>query len=280
MLVATICSALLLLVPEVIAPAPEGDFRFTDVHIWRYSEGRGERIPAFSAALENRTGKEWTEARFRVHALCAEGERVYDLKLANVRRGAQKVNETIFNSIGVLAACEEKEVRVEFAGGTPAAPASYVVLGFAQEFQGSGWTTALEGILDHRRPTQYRSTTHPTYWRDGGDKLLERGGAEPVAFFRFRVEPGEFGLAGFTLSHDDQDSGLLARFLRFYLLDAGKTTYLGVFRLFHGQGAEAGVRMEFDDDAYEQLRSMPGLAGLEKGRAYRPMLQGTFTLGK
>lgn len=282
-MVATTFSLLFLLstVPELVAPAPEGDFRFSGVNIWRYSEARGERIPALSAALDNRTGRDWTDAHFRVHAYCPEGERSYELRLRDVHAGKQMVNETVFEAIGVVAACDERDVKIEFLGGAASTQPTYVVLGFAEEFKDSGWTAALEGILDHRRPNQFRSTTHSTYWRDGGEKLFERGGPEPVAFYSFRVDPGEFGLAGFTLSRDPQDTGPLARFLRFYMLEPGKATYLGVFRVFQGQGSEAGVRIESDDAAFERLQS-ERVSSLEvvRGKAYKPLVQGSFTLGK
>ena len=50
-----------------------GGFVFEDVHAWKWNEGRQESIPALSATLDNRTGKDWSEARFAVKVACASG---------------------------------------------------------------------------------------------------------------------------------------------------------------------------------------------------------------
>lgn len=266
---------------NLVVPVPEGEFRFSDVHVWKYSEARGERIPAFSAEIENTTGWDWNDVRLRVRAVCGDGERAYEVHLARLRAGRQTVQETAFDAIGVVKPCDERAVQIELAGGTRAEAATFVIVGFAQEFKGSGWTTSLEGILDHRRPTEYRSATNPVYWRDGGEKLFEVAGAEPVAYYSFRVQPGEFGLAGFTLTREAHDTGPLARFLRLYMLDPGSATYLGTFRLFRGEGAEVGVRIEFDEAAYQRL-SARGVnhMRIERGKPYKPLVPSSFTIGE
>jgi hypothetical protein len=260
------CSRLLVLVAalvraDVIVTTPDaGEFRFHDLEIWRYSEARGERIPALSADLDNLTGKDWAEAMFRVIADCESESRSYTVRLANLAPGHQRVAETAFDAIGVVAPCDARDVRIEFVGGKPPAiedTPTYVVLGFALETSPDHWTTELDGILDYRRPTQFRSSTRPACWQDGGQRLFERDGPEPVAFYSIRVDPGELGLAGFTLTCDPNDPGLLARFLRYYLVPPGKAAYLGVFRVFHGAGNEVGVRMEFDETAFEELSKRP-----------------------
>lgn len=278
----TFSAILMMLAPApLVVPAPQGEFRFSGVQVWRYSAPRGERIPAFSGELDNQTGRDWSDATFRINAVCADGKRTYDIRLKDVGAGRQNVNQTVYDSIGAVQACDERDVSIEFVGGTPGSQPAYVVLGFAQEFKDSGWTTALEGIIDHRRPTQFRSTTHAVYWRDGGEKLFEVGGPDPVAFYSFRVDPGEFGLAGFTLSRDPQDTGVLSRFLRLYMLEAGTATYFGVFRVFNGRGSEAGVRIEFDERAYERLAAgRVNQLPVVKGKPYQPLVQGSVTLAK
>ena len=66
--------------------APDGGFQFEQVRAWKWNEGRQENIPALAATLDNRTGKDWAEARFRVRIACsAGGERAYEVKLRRSR---------------------------------------------------------------------------------------------------------------------------------------------------------------------------------------------------
>ena len=268
---------------DLVVPAPGGEFRLTNVAIWKYVKARDEKIPALWATIHNRTGNDWSSATFQVRAPCPDGgERSYRINLKNLPLGPTEVGETAFDSIGVVGSCDESKVEIEFRGGVPAAPVAYVVIGFAWE-SGGHWSTGLEAILDHRQPAASLSRTSRITWRDGGSLLLERGGPDPVAFYAFRVDPGNFGLAGFSLSPAADDTGPLNRFLRFYQLPEGKAAYLGVFRVFKGNGSEVGVRYELDPAGLQALRSREGgihgreLVLVEPGR---PLNHTTTTLDK
>jgi hypothetical protein len=210
--------------------APAG-FQFEQVHAWKWNEGRQENIPALSAVIANRTGKDYAEARFRVHVDCsAGGERSYELKLRDVLLGLREVNVTAYDAIGKVAFCEGP-ARVEFLGGTEYAPdrrPSYIVFGFSLE-QGGGVSTVLEGILDHRR-SESSTTTRRIYWQDGGQKLESLSNPD-TAYYSFRVDPGDIGIAGFLLDRNPNSTGPVDRFLRFFHVEPGQVAFPGVFRI-------------------------------------------------
>lgn len=262
-------------------PAPGGSFVFTEVQAFRWSDGRQAEIPAFSARLENRTGEDWEVARFRVTAHCGTGERAYDIALRNLDPEPRPVEFTAYDAIGALTACKPDSVSIAFLDGQPLAPerrSSYLVFGFTAENPDGTFQTALAGILDHRRPHDGLSTTRPIYWHDGGALLLELPGDPPRAFYAFRVDPGELGIAGFLESRAGSVPSSTGRFLRFIDIPPGKAVYAGTFLLRRDPSGAATLTLE---PAPEFLARFPIVKGrpLVPGLLSKAGIQGAFTNG-
>ena len=262
-------------------PAPGGSFVFTDAKAFRWSEGRQEEIPAFSATVENQTGEDWEEARFLIRAHCGTAERSYEVTLHNLDPEPKRVEETAYSAIGVIAACKPDSLDIQFLSGKklPAErKSSYLVFGFTTEALDGSFQTSLEGIMDHRRSAGGPSTTTPLYWRDGGAKLLESPGTPPRAFYAFRVEPGEMGLAGFLRTRQESGLGPTERFLRFLDVPPGKAVYAGTFLLRQEDSGTVSVTLEFAPQMLEQLKTVKGRE-VVAGRLSKPKVQGSFTVG-
>jgi hypothetical protein len=232
-----------------------GGFSFSSVEAWKQTGGAETRIPALSAVLDNRTGKDWSEAQFTVTVACeAGGARSYDIRLRNIVPGRQAVRETAFDAIGVVEPCDGP-ARVEFIGGTgmpDQARPSFAVLGFSIEHDGGPPAADLEGILDYRRRADGRAVTRPVYWSEGGFSIALPEWPS-LRWYVLRVAPGDLGLSGFLLNRDPQSTGPLQRFLRTYRIPPGEAALLGIFRLYRGTRAETGVRIESGAGALKAL---------------------------
>jgi hypothetical protein len=210
---------------------------FLEVSAWKYVEGRGEWIPAFRATVSNSSGIDWSEARLRVRSRCADGETAYEVKARNLLVGRQTVEVVLYDGPVRAAACDGP-VEVEWLEGI-AIPEdqrpAFILLGFRLEDAGGNVNTHLEGIIEHRRRSDVDLETERLYWSDGGEKIhLEQ--PRDFEVYCFRVRPGEMGIAGFLLSRDAQSEGPLTRFLRFFDLQPGKESWLGVFSVNLGPG--------------------------------------------
>lgn len=130
----------------------QGVFAFSGVQPRRWSEGRQERSPAFSAVLDNRSGQDLAEGRFLVRVHCAEGgTRAYTIVLRDLLRGPQGVEVTAYNSIGAVQACDGA-VEVMSLGATPydaAASPAFALFGCSVQEGGGARSSDLEGILDY-----------------------------------------------------------------------------------------------------------------------------------
>lgn len=244
-----------------------GDFVFTGVRAWKWSEGRQEDIPALSATLDNRTGKDWSEVEFRVKVACSGGgESSYGIVLRSLAPGRREVRETAFDAIGSVRPCDGS-AAVEFVRGVEMPESqrpAYVVLGFAMEHADGAPTTELEGILDYRHRSDSDVQTRPVYWDEGGFSfaLPER---PDLRWYVFRVEPGNLGLAGFLLNRDPQSTGPLSRFMRIYPVAPGSAALLGVFRIHRGTRSEVGVTLESAAELEAAIRE------IVSGRLSRPL---------
>jgi hypothetical protein len=221
-------------------------FRFDAVQPWRWSEGRQEMIPSLSATLHNLSGDDWAEARFRVTVACSQGgTRSYTVLLRDILLGSQTVQATAFDAIGSLEACAG-EPSVEFLNGRKyddASRPSYILLGFSYQEDDGPVSSDLAGILDYRRHSDSGQETHPHFLQDHGRRFTLP--AYPgAAFYSFRVEPGVLGLAGFLLKPADPASSPLSRFLRFFPVQPGTVSYLGIFRLRRGPGRLYSVTID------------------------------------
>lgn len=225
-------------------------FRFDAVQPWRWSDGRQEKIPALSATIENLSGDDWAEARFRVTVACRQGgTRSYTVLLRDILLGSQSVQATAFDAIGNVEACDG-EPSVEFLEGRKyddASRPSYILFGFSYQVEDGPVSGDLAGILDYRRHSDSDQETHPHFLKDHGRRFTLP--AYPgTAFYSFRVEPGTVGLAGFLLKSGDPASSPLSRFLRFFPVQPGTVSYLGIYRLRRGPGRLHSVTIDASAD--------------------------------
>lgn len=233
----------------LLAAAPV--FRFENVQPWRFSEGRQENIPALSATLDNLSGDDWAEARFRVTVACrAGGSRQYSVLLRDLLLGPQHVEATAFDAIGNVEACDGA-ASVDFLDGRrydDASRPSYAVFGFSYQAGDDPASGGLAGILDYRRRSDSGQETHPHFLADHGRRFTLP--AYPGAtFYAFRVEPGTLGLSGFLLRPGDPSSSPLSRFLRFFPVQPGAAAFLGIFHLHRGPGRLHSVTIDAAPDA-------------------------------
>ncbi|MBI4893974.1 MAG: hypothetical protein HY821_25375 [Acidobacteria bacterium] len=209
-------------------------FQFENVQPWRFSEGRQENIPALSATLVNLSGDDWADARFRVSVQCAAGgERHYTVLLHDILLGSQSVRATAFDAIGEVQPCPGS-ASIEFLDGRPydeSRRPAFVLFGFSYQPDGQPLSTDLAGILDYRRHSDHEQETHPHLIENHG-RRFQLPDFPNTAFYLLRLEPGQFGFAGFLLpTPSGQPRNPLSRFLRTYNLKAGTISYLGIFRL-------------------------------------------------
>jgi hypothetical protein len=211
----------------------QAGFVFSGIQPWRWSEGRGEYIPALSAVLDNSTGQDFATARFLVRVHCQQGGvREYPVLLRDVLMGRQQVEYTAYDSIGSVSWCPgpAEIVPVEAVPYPEQERPAFVVFGFRRRSGGERVPSALEGILDYRHPSDSQQSIELRSWRRYGARL-ELPDCPLTNFYLIRVPSGRFGLAGFVLESSPEPRSPLTRFLRFYDLPPGKATFLGVFEL-------------------------------------------------
>jgi hypothetical protein len=242
---------------DIAVPAGGGTFLFRDVKAWRYSEARQEMVPELAAQLENETGQEWREAIFRVKVPCPENQQQsFVVKLNGVKTGAHEIRSTAFEAIGRIAACEPDTIGIEFLGGsrtTVDASASYVVLGFCRREGDRPPSLALEGIYETRSTSEINRPTRPIFLSEGGEALGERPGDEPMAYYAFRVEPGEVGLSGFLPSSTTPP---LENFIRWYTVPPGKAVFVGSFEMSRTASGVFSVIVSRDPAGFQWVKSM------------------------
>lgn len=244
-----------MIFPAIAALLLQPGLVFTGVKAWRWSEGRGEFIPALSAAAENRSGLDFASVRVLVRVRCAAGgTREYRVTLRDILLGEQKVEATAWDAIGTASYCEGEaeaiaEETVPFpAGERPA----FAVFGFSARTPDGAVSTDLEGILDFRSGAGAPQSLDLRPWRRHGARftLPETPG---TAFYVIRVPPGRLGLAGFVLEPSAEPKSPVSRFLRFYELPPGEARWLGVFRLELEGPGKAALTMEPSAELAERL---------------------------
>lgn len=261
MWVAKTCSLLLLTgaaatASDMSVPAAGGTFVFRDVKAWRYSDVRQEIIPELAATLENNTGLEWREARFRVSVTCPRRERQsFVVKLNAVEIGAQAIRATAYDAIGQVAPCETAPIAVEFLQGEEipvAETPSYVIVGFSYRGGDGPASGLLDGITILRRPAEVPLPCSPVLLRDRGEALGRRPGSEDLAYYAFRVEPGELALSGFLHGSEIPP---LEKFQRWYTVPPGKAVFLGAFEMSRSSAGAPLVVVSKDLWGYQWLRA-------------------------
>jgi hypothetical protein len=262
----------LLLAAAAVATAADitvqtdvGAFVFRDAKAWRFSEGRQEMIPELAATLDNRTGLDWQELIFQVDVPCPQSpQQSFPVKLIGVEPGSRAVRVTAFDAIGRVAYCESSGLNITFLGGAKApanAVPSYLVLGFSYRAGDAPPSLQLDGIYDTRRAGDSQGPTRPVFWRDGGETLGERGTAERIAYYAFRVEPGDLGLSGFLRSRENPT---LEHYLRWFTVPPGKAVFAGTFEVEHSTAGLLSVIASRDPAGFEWLKaSHPEIRGRE-----------------
>lgn len=222
-----------MIVPAVAALVLQQGLVFSDVKAWRWSEGRGEFIPALSASADNRSGEDFETVRVLVRVRCTGGgTRQYRVTLRDVLLGVQQVEATAYDAIGAVPYCDGHaeavaEETVPYpAGRRPA----FAVFGFSARTPDGAVSTSLEGILDYRSDPGSPQGLDLRTWRRQGARFALPEFPE-TAFYMIRVPPGRLGLAGFVLEPSTEPKSPLSRFLRFYEIPPGEARWLGVFRL-------------------------------------------------
>lgn len=229
----------------ILALLFQSGISFSDVRPWRWSEGRGEYIPALSAHVDNRTGQDFASARLRVRIRCRDGEvREYSVLAREILMGQQRVEVTAFDSIGAVSWCDgAAEVEpVELIPYPAETRPGFIVFGFSWSGPDQAVSTDLVGVLDYRRQSDVQQAIDMRTWNRHGARF-EIDGVPETAFYLVRVPPGRMGLAGFVLK-PEEPRGPLSRFLRFYDVPAGKAAFLGVFRLQQERPGRTTVSME------------------------------------
>lgn len=211
----------------------QAGFIFSGAQPWRWSEGRGEFIPALSAVLDNQTGQDYVSVRFQVRVRCGEGGiREYGVVLRDVLMGKQRVEATAYDAIGTVAHCngEPEIVPLEATPYPEKERPAFLLFGFSRRDAAGALSTELEGILDYRRRSDSDQSVEFRSWRRHGARFT-LDGVPDTAFYLIRVPPGRAGLAGFVVEPGTEPRSQLSRFLRFYDAPAGMAAYIGVFRL-------------------------------------------------
>lgn len=233
----------------------QAGFVFSEVQPWRWSEGRGEFIPALSATACNRSGEDFESVRVLVRVRCAGGgSREYRVTLRDILLGAQKVEATAWDAIGTASYCDgEAEAVAEETVPYPAGERpAFAVFGFSARKADGSTTTNLEGILDYRAGPGAQQSLEIRTWRRQGDRIVFPGAAG-AAVYMVRVPPGRLGLAGFVLEPSAEPKSPLSRFLRFYDIPPGEARWLGVFRLDLEGPGKAALTLEPSAELAERL---------------------------
>lgn len=240
------------LVPLLLAAG----LSFRDVDAWKFSEARQEKIPALSATLENTSDDEWTEARLRVTVHCTQGSsQTYEVQVAGIEPGSQYVQQTAFDALGRVQACDGP-ASVEFIDGKKVDPArrqSYLILGFVREDENGPTDWTLGGIVDYRGDGQGNPELRRLLVGDSGVLL---GMYDGVALYAFRVEPGHMGLQGFLLDRNANAQSPVSRFSRFFEVPPGTAAFAGVFRFEPpvGNSHSALITIEPGEDLLQTLQ--------------------------
>lgn len=253
---------------------------FLDVSAWKFVEGRGEWIAAFRATAVNNSGIDWSEARFRVTSHCAGGDAAYEIKTRNLLLGQQSVDVVLYDAPARAAACEGP-IEVEWLGGTPIPEdqrPAFVILGFRFEDSEGNVNRHLEGIIEHRRRSDVDLETDRLYWGDGGEKI-QLDQPRDFDLYCFRVRPGEMGIAGFLLNRDGRSEGPLTRFLRFFDLQPGKESWLGVFSVQQGPGRLVSVTID-PEPAVPAILAARRQRPVVAAEARRPRTSSILTVAK
>jgi len=99
--------------------APYGQFQFTTVTLWGYSDIRKATIPALSATLNNRTGTAWRSVEFLVTVKCpGVQEQSYPIFLYDLAEG--ETRQIMYRaSLGPLplTPCDAERVQIAFTKG-------------------------------------------------------------------------------------------------------------------------------------------------------------------
>lgn len=233
----------------------QSGFAFSEVRPWRWSEGRGEFIPALAAVLDNQTGQDYTTARFLVRVHCdGGGVREYPVLLHEVLMGRQTVEVTAYDSIGAVAHCPgtAEVLPLQLTPYAAQEQPAFVVFGFSHRRPGQPVSTDLEGILDYRHYSDSHQTIEFRSWRAHGARFTCPG-IPDSAFYMVRVPPGRVGLAGFVLKASPEPGSPLTRFLRLYDVPPGKAAYLGIFVLEELAPGRFSLQLEPAGDAVEKL---------------------------
>ncbi|MGC8761299.1 MAG: hypothetical protein ACP5UT_01635 [Bryobacteraceae bacterium] len=231
-----------MIFPLLAAVFFQGGLAFSDIHAWRWSEGRGEFIPALSATVDNRSGQDFASALLEVRLRCGDGTpRRYRVQVRDLLLGRQPVEATAWDAIGSVSYCdgEAEVVPLELKPYAPQERPAFAVFGFSATLPDGRVTTDLEGILDYRTANGQPQGVELRPWRRFGARM-KLPGIEDTAFYMIRVPAGRLGLAGFALDGSGEAGNPLSRFLRYYDVPPGEAAWLGVFRMeLEGPGKTA-----------------------------------------
>lgn len=231
-----------MIFPLLAALVFHGGLAFSDIHAWRWSEGRGEFIPALSATADNRSGEDFASALLEVRVRCGDGtSRRYRVQVRDLLLGRQPVEATAWDAIGSVSYCggEAEVVPLELKPYAPQERPAFAVFGFSATHPDGRVTTDLEGILDYRTANGQPQGVELRTWKRFGARM-ELPGLTNTLFYMIRVPAGRLGLAGFVLEGSRESASPLSRFLRFYDAPPGEAVWLGVFHLeLEGPGKTA-----------------------------------------
>ncbi len=239
----------------------QSGFVFTEVQPWRWSQGRGEFIPALSATLDNRAGDDFAEVRFLVRVRCAAGGvREYSVLLRDVLLGRQRIEATAYDAIGQVEHCDgpAEILPLRAVPYPPGQRPAFVVFGFSLSRPGEPPSPDLEGIRDYRHGGATPCLEFRTWRRHGA--RFEFPDAPGAAFYLLRVPPGRLGLAGFELPSSAHPTSPLRRFLRFYDVPPGQAAWLGVFHVSVENTSRAAVTVDLDPRWAASPPSCPALS--------------------
>ena len=217
----------------VLAWLAQPAFQFSAVQPWRWSEGRGEFIPALAAGLDNRSGQDFLSVRLLVRVACKDGSRrEYSVAARDILAGPQRLDVTAYDSIGKVSWCDgaPEVIPLEAVPYPPQERPAFLLFGFSRLGRDGRSSSDLEGILDYRHDADSRQSVEVRSWRRFGARFTLPG-APGTVFYMIRVPPGRAGLAGFVLEPGGELRSPVSRFLRFYEPPPGKAAYLGVFEL-------------------------------------------------
>jgi len=253
---------------DLTVPAGTGSFLLHDVQAWRFSDGRHEMIPEFAATLDNQTGEDWRNVVFKVNVPCpGRDQQSYTAKLTKVEPGSQPMRITAYDAFDRVTYCSGGSLTVEFLSGEKVPSElrpSYVVFGFSYQDGDQPASLDLEGIFDTRREGDSMGPTRALFWRDGGEKLAERVGSQPVGYYAIRVEPGDMGFSGFLRSRDTNNNSGLEHYIRWYTIPPGKAVFLGSFQMGRSPYGLLTVVASKDPEGFDLLKAKsPSVHGRE-----------------